>query len=101
MARSSTQIAVTAAPDSGKRLSEGALVEASVRARLLGIPLLKLEATIVVVPAGLTPAPPAGREAAARRSRRSHAAGRDLAEAVRNIDEATRTLADVRRNGSR
>jgi hypothetical protein len=100
MARSSMQLAVTAASDSRKRLSEGALVEASVRARLLGIPLLKLEATIVLVPAELTAAPPARRDAPARRSRRSDAAGRGLAEAVRSIDDAARTLADVRRNGS-
>jgi hypothetical protein len=100
MARSSMQLAVTAAPDSRKRLSEGTLVEANVRARLLGIPLLKLEATIVLVPAGLTAAPPARRDAPVRRSRRQDAAGRGLAEAVRSIDEAARTLADVRRNGS-
>ena len=56
MARSSMQLAVTAAPDS-RNASEGTLVEANVRARLLGIPLLKLEATIVLVPAGLTAAP--------------------------------------------
>lgn len=101
MPKSSMQLALAAAPDSRKRLSEGTLVEANVRARLLGIPLLKLEATIVLVPAGLTTPTPAVRDAPARRSRHPDAAGRGLAEAVRSIDEAARTLADVRRNGSR
>jgi hypothetical protein len=100
--------ALTTAPDSRKRLSEGALVEASVRARLLGIPLLKLEASIVLAPAEFTAPRFARSEAPARQTvppsrvspRGSDAAGRGLAEAVRSIDEAARTLADVRRNGA-
>ena len=35
----------------GRRLSEGGLIQASVRARLLGIPLLRVDATIAMVPA--------------------------------------------------
>jgi hypothetical protein len=94
---------VAATPDSRKRLSEGALVEASVRARLLGIPLLRLDATIVLVPAGLRSSSPAPHQAGARTSAvpaRSDGAGSGLAEAVRSIDEAAQVLADVRRNGS-
>ena len=109
MPRSSMQVALTPARDSRKRLSEGALVEASIRARLLGIPLLKLEASIVLAPAEFTTPIAAGHEAGPRRSLPSSrvlpkspdAAGRGLAEAVRSIDEAARTLADVQRNGSR
>ena len=43
--RTSTPVAMSAAIDPRRRLSEGALVQASVRARLLGIPLLRLDAT--------------------------------------------------------
>jgi hypothetical protein len=88
-----------------RRLSEGAVVEASVRARLLGIPLLKLEAAIVLVPADVRGAA-LGRGAGARASVRStlppagsNGTGLGLAEAVRNIDEAAQVLAHVRRNG--
>jgi hypothetical protein len=78
-------VVLTATPARGRRLSEGALVEAQVRARLLGIPLLRLDATIVLSPA----APPAP----------STAAGHGLAEAVRSINESAEVLAQVRRNG--
>lgn len=95
-------------PDRRKRLSDGALVEASIHARLLGIPLLRLDATVVLVPAemmGRSFAPP---EPAARKSerstgvptRRSRATGHGLAEAVRSINEGAELLAEVRRNGS-
>ena len=81
--------ALTAAVDPGRRLSEGSLVQASVRARLLGIPLLRLDATVVLVPAAIT-----GRPSAL-------AAGNGLAEAVRSINDGAEVLADVRRNGRR
>jgi hypothetical protein len=42
-------VGLTAAVDPRRRLSEGALVQASVGARLLGIPLLRLDATIVLI----------------------------------------------------
>ena len=44
---------MSAAIDPRRRLSEGALVQASVRARPLGI-LLRLEATIALMPAAIT-----------------------------------------------
>ena len=81
--------ALTAAVDPSRRLSEGGLLQASVRARLLGIPLLRLDATIVLMPAAIT----------ARSS--AVGAGNGLAEAVRNINDGAEILAEVRRNGNR
>jgi hypothetical protein len=75
--------------DPGSRLSEGALVQASVRARLLGIPLLRLDATIALAPAALTARPSA------------LASGNGLADAVRAINDGADVLAEVRRNGRR
>ena len=81
--------ALTAAVDPGRRLSEGALVQASVRARLLGIPLLRLDATVVLMPAAIT-APST-----------TFAAGNGLAEAVRSINDGAEVLAQVRRDSRR
>jgi hypothetical protein len=86
--RTSTPIGMGAAIEPGRRLSEGALVQASVRARLLGIPLLRLEATIALMPAAIT-APSA------------ISTGDGLAEAVRSINDGEEVLAQVRRNGRR
>jgi hypothetical protein len=82
------QVALTAAVDPSRRLSEGALVQASVRARLLGIPLLRLNATVVLMPAAITTPSSA------------FAAGDGLAEAVRSINDGEEILAQVR-NGRR
>jgi hypothetical protein len=82
------RVALTAAVDPSRPLSDGALVQASVRARLLGIPLLRLDATVVLIPAAIT-APSSGL-----------AAGNGLAEAVRSINDGAETLAQVR-NGRR
>ena len=82
-------VALTAAVDPGRRLSEGALVQASVRARLLGIPLLRLDATVVLMPAAIT-APSS-----------ALAAENGLAEAVRSINDGAEMLSQVRRNGRR
>ena len=84
-----TPVALAAAIDSRRRLSEGALVQASVRARLLGIPLLRLDATLVLMPAAIT-APSS-----------AVAAGNGLAEAVRSINDGAEVLAQVRRNSQR
>jgi hypothetical protein len=81
--------ALTAAVGPGKRLSEGGLVQASVRARLLGIPLLRLDATIALIPAAITT------------PRSALAAGERLAEAVRSINDGAEVLARVRQNGRR
>jgi hypothetical protein len=82
-------VALTAAVDPSRRLSEGALVQASVRARLLGIPLLRLDATVVLMPAAITTPSSA------------FAAGDGLAEAVRSINDGAEMLAQARRNGRR
>ena len=87
--RTSAPVAMSAAIDPSRRLSEGALVQASVRARLLGIPLLRLDATVVLMPAAVTTPSPA------------LAAGDGLAEAVRSINDGAEMLAQVRRNGRR
>jgi hypothetical protein len=88
-AAASPFVALTAALDRNRRLSEGALVQASIRARLLGIPLLRLDSTVVLMPAVLTVTPSAA------------AAGDGLAEAVRSINDGAEVLAQVRRNGRR
>jgi len=84
-----TPVALTAAVDRSRRLSEGALVQASVRARLLGIPLLRLDATVVLMPAAITA------------SSSAVAAGNGLAEAVRSINDGAEVLAQMRRDGRR
>jgi hypothetical protein len=78
-----------------------------VRARLLGIRLLTLEANVVIAPAEVT-VPWAGSNDPSHRSlarcssvppARSGAIGGGLAEAVRSIDEGAALLAEAR-NGS-
>lgn len=44
-------------PDDDARLADGVLVEADVHARVLGLRLLRLDATVVLLPAGTRPAP--------------------------------------------
>jgi hypothetical protein len=76
-------------------------------ARLLGIRLLTLDATVALVPADVTArtssrgASPAGTPArpASVPPARSGATGRGLAVAVRSIDEGAALLAEARRNG--
>jgi hypothetical protein len=97
-----------ATTDRRRRLSEGVLVEARIRARLLGIRLLTIDATVVLAPADVTGpsvaahGPP--QRASVRSSRlsrnRSTATGHALAEAVQNINEGMELLAATRRDGS-
>jgi hypothetical protein len=96
--RATAPVALTAAPDRSRRLSDGAIVEASIRARVLGIPLLRLDAAVVLVPAGITAPSSAPYKPSTRAS--GAAAGHGLAEAVRSINEGAELLAEVRRNGS-
>jgi hypothetical protein len=85
-------------------LSEGALVEASVRGRVLGIPLLKIDALIALVPANPTPvvrALPAGPTLTkGSGSRPLEAPGSALSEAIQSLDEAAELLAEARLIGS-
>ena len=80
-------VALTAGVDPGRRISEGGLVQTSVRARLLGMPILRLDATVVVMPAAITVSQPAV------------GAGEGLAEAVRSINDGKEVLARARDNG--
>jgi hypothetical protein len=86
-----------------RRLSEGMLIEATVLARLLGINLLTVDATVSLVPARPTsgagsPSPP--RKPAEQRVDGSRADTRTggLAEAARRLDESARLLAKAKRN---
>jgi hypothetical protein len=99
--RAPTSLELRAVPDPRKRLSDGVLVDACIRARLLGIPLLKVEANVVLAPAGLTGPPiSAPRDLKRRRSAEPGPPGQGLAEAVRRIREGAELLAEARRNGS-
>jgi hypothetical protein len=106
--RTTAPAGLTAVPDPGKRLSDGVLVEARIRARLLGLPILKVDATVVLAPAGLTAPTSAARDlpigSSSRPSRaaltRSGDSRGGLAEAVRTINEGAELLAEARRNGS-
>jgi hypothetical protein len=82
-------VALTTAVDPNRRLSEGALVQASVRARLLALPLLRLDATVVLMPAAI------------RTPSSALAAGDGLADAVRSINDGEEVLAQLRRSGRR
>jgi hypothetical protein len=87
--------ALTATPDS-RRLSHGVLVEASILARVLGIRLLRLEATAVLVPTeapfARAAVPPRRAAGAARAPRPS----RGLAQAIRDLNESARLLERAR-----
>lgn len=87
--RGRAPVALTAAVDPRRRLSEGALVQAAVRARLLGVPLLRLDTTIVLVPAAI------------RAPSSALAGGEGLAEAVRSLNDGAEVLAHLSRNGRR
>jgi hypothetical protein len=68
-----------------RRLSEGAVVQGSVRARLLGLPLLRLDATLALMPASINPSfSPLG-------------SGNGYADAVRYINDGAEVLAEIRR----
>lgn len=90
-----------------KAPSEGVRVEASVLARLFGLKLLKLDATVLVLPAeasGSSSAPslvirtsPTPRSPTARNPAADNAR---LADAVERLDEGARLLEEARRNGA-
>ncbi len=77
------------------------MVEASVVARLLGMRLLKLDATVVLHPAEVSPVPPQRPGEPRARSRAGRVlpapGARGLADAVRSIDEGAALLAEARR----
>jgi hypothetical protein len=102
-AEGAAPILLTAAPDRRKRLSEGVLVEAFVVARLLGLRLLKLDATVVLMPADVAARSAAPLDPPALDGlppTRLYPAGRGLAEAIRHINEGEELLAEARHNGA-
>jgi hypothetical protein len=105
--QTSAPLALTATPDRRRRLSDGVLVDASIHARLLGLRLLTVDASIVLVPAEVSASPaahpPATRPApqsSVPAPRRTVAAGPRLAQAVRSLNEAAEVLAETRRDGA-
>lgn len=92
---------LTVAPDRRRRLSQGVLVEGSILARLLGMRLLRLEATVVLTPADVKtstgPRRAARLPSSASPPPRSAVPRRGLADAARDIDEGARLLAQARR----
>lgn len=95
-----------AIPDRTARPSDGILIQASVLGRLLGLRILRLEATVVLVPAdveGPADAPlrsqPRLPRAPERLPAREGPRGRGLADARRSIDEGAHLLAESRRDG--
>jgi hypothetical protein len=99
---------VSASPTGARRSSDGILIEASILARVLGLRLLTLDATITLVPAEMTtPSSVAsgrsGHPTTLRRASpaaRSRVAGGSLARAVQTIDEGEHLLGESRRNGA-
>ncbi|HEU4703895.1 MAG TPA: hypothetical protein VFS37_15550 [Conexibacter sp.] len=87
------------------RESHGVVVEASIVARLLRIRLLRLDATVVVLPADVAeplPQPSPARPPPRRELGGPSTDGRPrLAEAVRAIEESAAILARTRRAGGR
>jgi len=101
-------VVLAAVPDPRRRPSDGAIVEASVLARVLGMRVLALDATVVLVPAQVRTPSPEVQDPGARTIARtsglaptgSGVAGARLAEAVRSINEGAELLAQARRNGA-
>jgi hypothetical protein len=95
-------------PDRERSRPGATLVEASVTARLLGLRILTLDATMALVPADVTVTParvprratPALTRPSVRPPGPQAPAGHRLADAVRTLDEGTRLLAEVHRNGA-
>lgn len=89
-----------------KGSSEGVRVEASVLARLFGLKLLKLDATVLVLPAdGESSSAPSlvlHTSPIPRRQTTGNSAAdnRRLADAVENLNEGARLLEEARRNGA-
>ena len=103
--RTNPAVGLSALDERRGRRSSGVVVEASVLARLLGIRLLRLDATVVVVPADATstssvpyqlPRCASARPASVPPARSDPVGGR-LAQAVRSIDEGAELLAEARR----
>lgn len=104
---------LTAVPDPTRRLADGVLVDACLRARVLGFRLLTIEAAVVLVPAAVAPAS-SGDARPQRPPARSFRAplprwsgpppgrrptGHALADARRSLIEGAELLAGASRDG--
>jgi hypothetical protein len=91
-------------PDPDSRLSDGVVIETTLRARVLGVPVLRINGTVSVSPARLVVPPPpqvvrgevatGGRKTVAFDPRKEveAAPGAALAEATRLLRESRRRL---------
>jgi hypothetical protein len=90
------------APDGGRQLTEGLVLEASVVARLLGVRLLVIDANLIVAPAQVKDRTRAATYATGKAlapvepPTRTHAIGAGLAAAERYLSEAAASLARSR-----
>jgi hypothetical protein len=100
---------LTARPDPRGTLADGVLIQGLVRGRLFGIPILKIDTTLVLSPAQIhTPMnrarprrpPELPRSSEFRRSLAADAVnGRRLVDAVKTMSEAAEQLANSRQAG--
>jgi len=98
--------AAAVTPDRTRGRADATLIEASITARLLGMRLLTLDAKVALVPADVTIAGPRSWEPVVQSSAlpsgnsrgRTGSVGRGgLADAVRNLNEGAKVLAEVQR----
>ena len=99
-------VMLAAAPDHRKTPARGTLIKGSIRARVLGVQLLTLDATLVLVPTDVSAPPSVAADQLQRTSgptssgaARTIAVGPGLDEAVRSISEGAALLAQSRRSG--
>jgi hypothetical protein len=85
-------------PDPGSHLSEGVVVETRLRARLFGVPVLRIDGTVLVSPARVepfdSPRPVRGEVERTPRASVGRAPGAALAEATRLLEDTRARLAD-------
>ncbi len=96
---------LAAAPDHRKTPAQGTLIKGSILARILGIRLLTLDATLVLVPTDVSALPSVATDRlqrtyapSSRAAPRAIAVGPGLDKAVRSIGEGAALLAQSRRD---
>ena len=94
-------VPLTAHPDPRATLADGVLIQGSVRGRVFGLSILKIDTTVILSPAQIDGAAGSARVRLPPNRARSPTepapGGRRLAEAVRTIGEGAAQLADTRR----
>jgi hypothetical protein len=94
-----SRAASTAVPDERRSLSDAIVIEASIAGRVLGLRLLRLEASVVVTPANIETTDRSLRPPAGPTSPRSNGArpqGEGLVDATRVLDESAAMLGSTR-----